>query len=175
MIPSAPSCRRFKLGSAWSKWKLILRKKINVRNCCGLEEEKPVELFNEMKEPRKVMFHPHTQKQRQVAYYSFGSSLDELLGFEETPQIENLPSSKSEKTTHSEYAEEQDSVVCWFWNWDLLEYLRRSPGKSSLPFVSLISSSRFLIKAKSWTMASDKSSSFLSSNSSGLSLAASAI
>lgn len=41
-------------------------------------------------------------------------SLDELLGFEETSQIQHLPGGEAKEATHAKYAEEQDSVVCGF-------------------------------------------------------------
>lgn len=51
------------------------------------------------------------------------SLLDQLLGLEESPEIENLPRGQTEQTAHAEDAEEQNSVVGRFWScgrWNVL-------------------------------------------------------
>lgn len=102
------------------------------------------------------------------------SLLDELLCLEESSKVQHLPCSETEQTAHTENTEKQHSIVGRFWK-ELREINQCIKSINYLPFVSLISSSRFLINEKSCTMASDKSSSFFSSNSSGFNLAASAI
>lgn len=117
----------------------------------------------------------HTHKANTSPRVDQRLSLDKLLGFEETSQIQHLPGGEAEQAAHAEYAEEQDSVVCGFCKENGRQITSFEGLVECSPLVSRISSSRFLMSAKSWTMASERSSSFLSSNSSGLSLAASAI
>jgi hypothetical protein len=49
-----------------------------------------------------------------ISRISISISLDELLGFEESSKVEDLPGGEAEKAAHAEYTEEEDSVVCGF-------------------------------------------------------------
>lgn len=48
----------------------------------------------------------HTSKKKKQNNFSFDPFLDEFLCFEESSQIQNLPSCQAQKAAHSKYAEE---------------------------------------------------------------------